>query len=71
MAVIIKLEMNWLIEKIKEFGISEQEAKDISNCFVLKQIKSGEYFIQNNVLADYLGFVETGIFQFYYDNDAE
>jgi hypothetical protein len=42
----------------------------ISNCFVLKQIKSGKYYIQNNTLADYLGFVETGIFhnQEYWDS---
>lgn len=63
--------MNWLINKFREYGITEQEVQEISNFFELKQIKSGAYFIQSNAFADYLGFVENGIFQFYYDNDAE
>ena len=29
------------------------------------------YEVITNLVADYLGFVETGMFQFFYENDAE
>ncbi len=63
--------MNQLQNIFKEFGFAESDAIEISNWFVSKQFKSGELFIKSNLVADYLGFVETGMFQFFYENDAE
>lgn len=63
--------MSQLKEIFKGYGFDERNAKDITGYFDLKHFKSGEFFIESNVIADYLGFVETGMFQFYYDNDAE
>ena len=63
--------MNQLKNTFQGFGFSDSEANDISMCFALKHYKSGDLFIQRNVIADYLGFIDHGIFQFYYDNDSD
>lgn len=63
--------MNQLEIAFQKFGFSEKEVLEISNYFDLKHYKGGELFIKNNIVADYLGFISNGMFQFYFDNDAD
>jgi CRP/FNR family transcriptional regulator, anaerobic regulatory protein len=63
--------MNQLESIFIKFGFSESEAKEISKSFVLKHYKSGCFFLQDGMIGDFLGFVEGGVFQFYYNNDSD
>jgi len=63
--------MNQLKNTFQGFGFSDIEANEILKCFVLKHYKSGDLFVKSNAIADYLGFIDSGIFQFYYDNDSD
>jgi signal-transduction protein with cAMP-binding, CBS, and nucleotidyltransferase domain len=63
--------MNQLESAFQKFGFSDNDVIEISKSFVLNRYKKGELFIKNDALADYLGFVEKGMFRFYFDKDAE
>ena len=63
--------MNQLEIAFQKFGFTDNEVLEITNCFDLKHYSCGELFIKNEVVSDYLGFINNGIFQFYFDNDAD
>ena len=63
--------MNKLESIFIKFGFTESEAIEISKSFVLKHYKSGSFFLQDGLIGDCLGFVENGIFQYYYNNDSD
>lgn len=54
-----------------QFGFTDKEVTDISQCFKLKHFSRGELLLKNGDAGDYLGFIANGMFQFYYDKDAE
>jgi signal-transduction protein with cAMP-binding, CBS, and nucleotidyltransferase domain len=63
--------MDQLERIFKDFGFSERSIFKITNCFSLKHFKSGELFIQKDTISEYLGFINKGVFQFFYEKDAE
>ena len=63
--------MNQLEKIFKDFGLSETDINEISHSFYEKHFRSGELFIQKDTIADYLGFINKGMFQFFYENDAD
>lgn len=63
--------MNQLEHAFQQFGFTEPEIGEISKCFVLKHYSAGELVIKSEVVAEFLGFVEDGMLQFYFDNDAD
>lgn len=62
--------MNQLELAFTEFGFSEKHVITISTLFKLKQYKRGDYFLQDGKLGEYIGFVNSGMFQFYVDTDS-
>jgi CRP-like cAMP-binding protein len=63
--------MNQLEITFHKFGFVEKDLFKISDCFSLKHLKGGELFIQKGFIADSLGFINEGAFQFFCDNDAD
>jgi CRP-like cAMP-binding protein len=63
--------MNQIINTFSKFGFAGNDLTEIAEYFSLKRYKSGEFFIQNGFVADYLGFVNQGIFQFYFDDNGD
>jgi CRP-like cAMP-binding protein len=63
--------MNQLVSIFIKFGFSVSDAIEISKSFALKHYKSGSFFLQDGLVGDFLGFVENGVFQFYYSNDSD
>ena len=63
--------MNQLERTFKDVGFSENDIVEIANCFSLKHFRGGELFVQKDSIADYLGFINKGMFQFFYENDTD
>ncbi len=49
-------------------GFSEEEARKIASCFEPLFLNKGDYFVKANQEAQYLGFLESGMLQFYTEN---
>ncbi len=52
-------------------GFREKESKQIANRFTLKNLKKGEYFVEEGKTSKYLGFIEKGFLQYYINLDGE
>ncbi len=63
--------MNPLENILIKFGFSDNDVVEISKCFDQKHYKSGELFLQSGKICDHLGFINSGLFQFCYDNDPD
>ncbi|SFB77166.1 cAMP-binding domain of CRP or a regulatory subunit of cAMP-dependent protein kinases [Flexibacter flexilis DSM 6793] len=46
-------------------GLTTADVSQICACFELRTIRKGEFFVKENQKADYLGFVETGLLQYF------
>ena len=62
--------LNKLENAFKEFGFSESDVSEISACFNSKTYKNGDFFLRSGQLGEYIGFIESGIFQFYVETDS-
>lgn len=58
--------MNPLIEIFCEAKISKQKAVKIANLFSKKEFTPGDYFLQQGSVDEYIGFIEEGIFHYFY-----
>jgi CRP-like cAMP-binding protein len=63
--------MNQIANIFSAYGLAEKELVDIANYFTLKKFKSGELFIKKDMVEDAIGFVKSGIFQFYYEDVSD
>ena len=63
--------MNQITNLFSAYGLAENELGDIENYVTLKKFKSGDLFIQKDKIEDRIGFVKSGIFQFYYEDVSE
>lgn len=63
--------MNELKDTFQCMGFSETDAQKIASSFSLKHYNSGDLFVRENMVSDYLGYVGVGMFQFYYDHDGD
>jgi CRP/FNR family transcriptional regulator, anaerobic regulatory protein len=63
--------MNTVENIFKNFGFQDEDIIEILNYFSLKQYKNGEFFIKYGQTGEYLGIIERGIFQYYYENETD
>ena len=47
-------------------NLTETEWLVLSNSLVTKHYKKGEYFLRENEFCNYVGFVDKGLFNFFY-----
>lgn len=52
-------------------GFTEVEAEQIATAFAVKKLNKGDYFAEEGKISKYLGFIETGFFQYYVNLDGE
>lgn len=63
------------MEILKSFflsqGLNDHDAQKVSNCFTLKQIQKGGFFVEEGKASKYLGFIKKGFLQYYIVIDGE
>ena len=52
-------------------GFTNGEAEQIAGKFTLKKLSKGDYFVEEGKTNKYLGFIETGFFQYYVNLDGK
>ena len=52
-------------------GLNEHDAQTISDCFGLKKLKKGDFFVQEGKTSKHLGFIEKGFLQYFIVFDGE
>ena len=63
--------MENLIAYFAPYGFSETELAEIAGSFEKKVFSKGDYFVQEGKTSRQLGFVETGVFQYFFNRDGE
>lgn len=63
------------MEKLKvhfeSIGFKGEDLKKILDAFILTEFKKNDFVVEEGKVAKYLGFVESGIFQYYITLDGE
>jgi CRP-like cAMP-binding protein len=52
-------------------GLNENDAQHVSNCFKLKHIPKGGFFVEEGKVSKHLGFIQKGFLQYYIVLDGE
>jgi CRP-like cAMP-binding protein len=52
-------------------GLTDDEAKQVEEKFLLKNIPKGDYFVKEGKTSRHLGFVQKGFLQYYVNIDGE
>lgn len=55
---------------LNENGFTHAEQERILPCFKLKKFAKNEYFVAEGQHSAYLGFIESGVFQYFYNHDG-
>jgi CRP-like cAMP-binding protein len=53
------------------YGFNETELATIARSFEKKDFLKGDFFVQEGKTSRHLGFVETGVFQYFFNQDGE
>jgi CRP-like cAMP-binding protein len=65
------LTMDLLTSFFLQAGFNKDEAELISHSFTFKNLKKGDYFVQEGKTSKHLGFIEKGFFQYYVNLNGE
>lgn len=60
-----------LEQMFQNMGFSDAQAVDISKCFELVSFNKGDFFLESENMYNSLGFIASGIFQFFYYKDGD
>ena len=63
--------MENLIAYFAPYGFSQTELATIAGSFEKKEFTKGYYFVQEGKTSRHLGFVEKGLFQYFFNQDGE
>ncbi len=63
--------MENLIAYFAPYGFSSTELATIASSFEKKDFRKGHYFVEEGKTSRHLGFIETGVFQYFFNQDGE
>lgn len=63
--------MENLIAYFAPYGFSQTELATIAGSFEKKEFSKGYYFVQEGKTSRHLGFIEKGVFQYFFNQDGE
>lgn len=62
--------MTALKQYLASLQFSAADLEDIVACFKLSSFSKGNFFVKEESRAPYLGFIEEGVFQYFYNQDG-
>ncbi|MBC8033243.1 MAG: Crp/Fnr family transcriptional regulator [Chitinophagaceae bacterium] len=62
--------MEVLKQYLKSLGFSDNDAETIAVCFRHKHFDKGEFFASEGKMNQYLAFIETGVFQYFFNQEG-